>query len=118
MRARVYVSAVALGPSTTPAGSAPSRSATAERASATSSNDRRPGTKAALRLPTAARMASATASITPAAVWVPPAPSKWTKPSVRAGYAARVRAMSNGMSRTLAGAPATPSGHRVITDRL
>lgn len=81
----MYVSAVALGPSTTPRGAAPSRSATAARAASTSSSDRRPGAKAGVRLPSAVPIAPLTASITDCGVWVPPAPSKWAKPSVRAG---------------------------------
>jgi hypothetical protein len=85
VRATTYVRAVALGPKTTPSGRPPTRSATAARAAETISPARRPGSKATLRLATARRSVPATASMTGAAAWVPAAPSRWAKPSARAG---------------------------------
>ena len=67
---------MALGPKTTPSGAAPTRSATAARASATIAPERALAANAPSRLPSPVRYAAAMASITEKGTCVPAAPSR------------------------------------------
>ncbi len=84
------VSAVMLGPNATPRGSAPSMSATAPRASSTTSPDARACGNAppsfAVR---PERIQSVMASIALSTICVPPGPSRRAQPSARPGKRSR-----------------------------
>jgi hypothetical protein len=94
VRARSKLSWVALRPKTTPRGSAPSRSAIAWRAASTVSSARRSAPVTRPRLAIGAVSVPATARATDSGTCVPPGPSKWAMPAVRAGNCARTAATS------------------------
>jgi hypothetical protein len=94
VRARSNVSWVALRPKTTPRGSAPSRSATAERAPRTTSSARRSAAVTRPRLAIDEVSVSATARATGSGTCVPPGPSKCAVPDFSAGNWARTAATS------------------------
>ena len=94
VRARSKVSWVALRPKTTPRGSAPSRSATADRAPRTTSSASRSAAVTRPRLAIDEVSVSATARATDSGTCVPPGPSKWAVPDRSAGNWARTAATS------------------------
>ena len=97
MREKSYVSAVALRPWTTPSGTPPTRSATAERNSPTTPSALRWLTVAAPRCDSGPVSVRAIASPTTAGVWVPPGLSKWAMPEASEGNSARKAETSKGM---------------------
>ena len=66
-----------LGPSTTPAGSPPTRSANARRAASTSASARAEDGNGPRRLDSGTRSAADTARATPSGISVPAGPSRW-----------------------------------------
>ena len=94
VRARSKVSWVALRPKTTPRASAPSRSASADRAPTTMSSASRSAAVTLPRLAIGAVNVSATARATASGTCVPAGPSKCANPAFRAGNWARTAATS------------------------
>ena len=94
VRAMANVSSVMLRPNTTPRASAPSRSATAARASWTMPSAVRSASVTVPRLASGLRRVRATASATESGTCDPPGPSKCAKPAFRAGKRSRTAATS------------------------
>src|SRR3954469_929111 len=90
-----------LGPRITPAGTPPTRSATAERAAATIASARPEAGKTPPRLAIGMRSAWAMARATLSGTSAPAGPSACTKPSASAGNRPRTRATSSRASPTL-----------------
>ena len=93
-RAMSKVSWVMLRPNTMPAGSAPSRSAIADRADATTASAPCSARVTVPRLAIGEISVSCTARATEAGVCEPPGPSKWAAPAASAGNWARMAATS------------------------
>src|SRR4051794_19965484 len=94
VRARSRVSWVMLRPKTMPSGSAPSRSASADRAPTTAASALRSAAVAEPRFASGESKVSCTALATTSGVWVPPGPSKWAAPPRSDGKCARTVATS------------------------